>query len=319
MIHSVSISGVLTLNLHSLNNEGTEGNVQMTRTVQIVDHDRAVQSVNAVSGDMFKHAQAEYFRTIALEEKLPICPPSARGDANRINADAEFKKLLADNPGGKGKPPKLPGSAVLDSILERCALTDCEGTLVVAEGYSVPRKSCVEFGWIVGRPESTRTDSFLHVKYDPEGRGKSTGEDDNSGQALFHRPANSGEYAATVHLELDRVGRNDITLKTIDEVDRRKRMVALIRSVIYTFVSPQGAQHNTQLPHVMGFEGVIATSITSVPAPALSALQPTFAAQVMLVAEALNTLAPGSIGVLQFRDMSEFVRHMNGIVKELQG
>ncbi len=319
MIQSVSISGVLTLNLHSLNNEGTEGNVQMTRTVQIVDRDRSVQSVNAVSGDMFKHAQAEYFRTIAVEEKLPLCPPSARGDANRINADDAFKKLLAENPGGQGKPPKLAGSVVLDRILERCALTDCEGTLVVAEGYSVPRKSCVEFGWIVGRPESTRTDSFLHVKYDPEGRGKSTGEDDNAGQALFHRPANSGEYAATVHLELGRVGRNDITLKTIDETERRKRMAALVRSVIYTFVRPNGAQHNTQLPHVMGFEGVITTSTTAVPAPALSALQPSFAAQLMLVTEALNALSADSVAVLQFRDMGEFVGHMNGIVKGLQG
>ncbi len=319
MIHSLSISGLLTLNLHSLNNEGTEGNVQMTRTVQIIDVDGTVQSVNAISGDMFKHAQAEYFRQLAIEKKLPLCPPAAKGDANRINADPEFSKLLKDNPGGKGKPAKLAGSAVVAEILKRCALTDCEGTLVVSEGYSVPRKSCVEFGWVVGRPATTRTDSFLHVKYDPEGRGKSTGEDDNSGQALFHRPASSGQYAVAVHLELDRVGRNDITREALDEAERRPRMAALVQSVAHTFVQPQGAQRNTQSPHVMGFSGVIAAAATSVPAPAMSALEPGYREQIDAIAGQLNALAPSSIKLHRFDDMATFVREMAGIAKALQG
>lgn len=66
------------------------------------------------------------------------------------------------------------------------------------------RKSCIEFGGVVGRPESTRTDSFFHVKYDSQGRGASTGSDDNSGQALFYRPANSGQYAVAVAQTLRR-------------------------------------------------------------------------------------------------------------------
>ena len=36
-LHSLSISGLATMNLHALNNEGAEGNALMTRMVEIVD------------------------------------------------------------------------------------------------------------------------------------------------------------------------------------------------------------------------------------------------------------------------------------------
>ena len=308
MIQSISISGLLTLNLHSLNNEGTEGNMQMTRTVQVVDAKGEVHSVNAISGDMFKHAQAEYFRAIAVEAGLTLCEASRKGDPNRVNDDPEFKALLEKN-----QKPKLPGAYVVDEILKRCALTDCEGTLVVANGYSVPRKSCIEFGWVGGRPESTRTDSFLHVKYDPQNRAKSTGEDDNSGQALLHRPASSGQYAVTVHVEFHRVGRNDISQTTIDEKDRKKRMKALAESVAYTFVQPRGAQRNTQSPHVGAFAGVLATSTSSVPAPAMSALDADYKEQITSIKKQLDILSPGKVTLHAFGDMAGFVEHVTTI------
>jgi CRISPR-associated protein Cst2 len=309
MIQSMSISGLLTLNLHSLNNEGTEGNMQMTRTVQIVDAKGDVHSVNAISGDMFKHAQAEYFRAIAVEAGLTLCEPSRKGDPNRVNDEPAFKALLDQNQGAQ----RLPGARVVDEILQRCALTDCEGTLVVQSGYSVPRKSCIEFGWVVGRPESTRTDSYLHVKYDPQNRGKSTGEDDNSGQALFHRPASSGEYAVTVHVEFHRVGRNDISQTTIDETERTRRMRALAQSVAYTFVQPRGAQRNTQSPHVGAFQGILATSTSSVPAPAISALDVDYKKRITAIKEQLDILAPGKVTLHDFADMAGFVGHVNTV------
>jgi CRISPR-associated protein Cst2 len=318
MIRSLSISGVLTLNLHSLNNEGTEGNQQLTRQVEIASKD-GFCTVNAISGDMFKHAQCEYLRDIALEMKLRVCGPSARSDANRINADEDFTKLLKENPGGKGKKPKLPGSVLLDEILKRCAVTDCEGTLVVAEGYSVPRKSCVEFGWIVGRPDRTRTHSYVHVKYDPESRGSSTGEE-GLGQALFYRPANSGQYSTAVHIEFDRVGRNDITLSyTIDETERRKRTLALLQSVVYTFVRPRGAHRNTQLPHVLEFEGAISTSTGPVPAPSVSSLANDYRDRIAKVTERLNALTgAATIRTVTFDTVDEFVARMHAIAVELE-
>jgi CRISPR-associated protein Cst2 len=314
MIRSLSISGLLTLNLHSLNNEGTEGNVQMTRMVKVVDAEGRIENVNAISGDMFKHAQCDYYRQVATEIKLTLCKPSAQGDANRINKDDEFQTFLKNG----GKKERRPGSEVIKYILEHCALTDCEGTLVVAEGYSVPRKSCVEFGWIVGRPSSTRTDSFLHVRYDPEGRGKSTAQEETTGQALFHRPASSGQYAVTVHVEFDRVGRNDIDHSTIDQAERRRRMLALAHSLTFTFVQPRGAQRNTQAPHVLAFEGVITTSTASVPAPAISALSSSYREQIEKITRGLNAPARDRVQLQPFADMAGFVEQMNAISATLE-
>ena len=47
-ISSISICGEITLNLHSLNNEGGEGNQIMTRQLTIVDKDGKEQTVTAL-------------------------------------------------------------------------------------------------------------------------------------------------------------------------------------------------------------------------------------------------------------------------------
>src|SRR5438270_11898083 len=60
-IASLSIAARATLNMHSLNNEGGEGNQIQTRMVEIVGHDGQLHSVNAISGDMLKHVLMEHF------------------------------------------------------------------------------------------------------------------------------------------------------------------------------------------------------------------------------------------------------------------
>jgi CRISPR-associated protein Cst2 len=135
MIGSVSISGRLTLDLHSLNNEGAEGNQLQTRMVHIVDGEGNLQVVNAISGDMFKHIQAEHFQEVAKEMNLQLCTGCQVFDANRINADtAFFEGLTAGNVG------------TIDQVLNRCAMDDTEGILITQGNRSTPRKSCVEFG-----------------------------------------------------------------------------------------------------------------------------------------------------------------------------
>ena len=47
-IASLSIAARATLNMHSLNNEGGEGNQIQTRMVEIVDHKGELHSVNAI-------------------------------------------------------------------------------------------------------------------------------------------------------------------------------------------------------------------------------------------------------------------------------
>src|SRR5208337_5272812 len=91
-IKSLSVVGLLTLDMHALNNEGTEGNTMMTRMVDIVDASGQKHTVNAISGDMFKHIQTGHLIQEALESGLPLCDGCQRFDANRICADESFVK-----------------------------------------------------------------------------------------------------------------------------------------------------------------------------------------------------------------------------------
>jgi len=90
-IYSISISARATLDMHSLNNEGGEGNQIQTRMVNIIDQEGRLQNVNAISGDMFKHIQAEHlFHILREQEGVPLCAGCQTFNANRINADAAF-------------------------------------------------------------------------------------------------------------------------------------------------------------------------------------------------------------------------------------
>jgi CRISPR-associated protein Cst2 len=93
--------------MHSLNNEGGEGNQIQTRMVNIVDKEGRLHSVNAISGDMFKHIQTEHFFRIGAGN-LPLCAGCREFNANRISADTSYGAYLSD----KRSPMPL-------------ALTDC--------------------------------------------------------------------------------------------------------------------------------------------------------------------------------------------------
>ena len=96
----------------------------------------------------------------------------------------------------------------------------------------------------------------------------------NLGQAIFHRPASSGVYALVCHLELGRIGYNDISQTyAMDEKHRAARARALIQSVMHTFLELNGAMRTTQLPHLVALEGTVTWSSSgAVPAPMVSPL-----------------------------------------------
>lgn len=309
-IRSISISGRITLDMHSLNNEGAEGNQLQTRMVHIVDGNGNLAVVNAISGDMLKHMQAEHFQAIAAQDGLVLCAGCRRFDSNRINADDDFLKQLGalkDN------------EAILDRVIRACAMDDVEGVLITVQNRSTPRKSTVEFGWLIGLPDRTRTESYFHVKYDPRGRGDgSSGEEGaNRGQNIFYRPASSGVYALVVNVELSRVGFNDISRAyVLDETERARRRVALLKSVAYALVKPTGAHRNTQHPHIVAAEGIVAVSRGTVPAPTASALSDSYQSEVLGVAAQLNRLAPGAVTCHTFSSQTELVRILTDLVEE---
>ncbi len=310
-IYNLSIAAQATLNLHSLNNEGGEGNQIQTRMVNIVGEDGRLYSVNAISGDMLKHIQAEHLYEISRDQGLPLCAACKQFDPNRMSADPDFRAWLSK----KEKPTPIQ---VVDRLLT-CVLDDVEGNLIT-EGQSTPRKSVIEFGWAVGLPDTVTTEQYFHVKYDPDRKeipSDKTERESNLGQAIFHRPANSGQYAIVCNVEAQRIGYNDISQKyTIPADERKQRFAAVLQSLVYTFVQPNGAMRNTQNPHIVDVCGALAYSTGPAPAPLLSPLNRNFDKQMEAIAASLNTIHDGRLVVERFASLAELVAILTRLITE---
>ncbi len=313
-VYSLSISAQATLNMHSLNNEGGEGNQITTRMVNIVGEDGRLHNVNAISGDMLKHIEAEHlFRLLSGREDVPLCAACREFNANRISADAEYGKAI------DGKSD----AEAISLLLESCALDDMAGNLITAGNRSIPRKSVAEFSWVVGLPERTTTDSYFHVKYaserSTEARAAESEEERrkaNLGQAIFHRPASSGVYAIVANFEVARIGFNDITqIYAVDDAQRTARYRALLESVLYTFIEPNGAMRGTQNPHIVDFKGVVAVSSDVIPAPTMSPINGKYRQQLQGIREALEKVRPGAVTLSEFDSLAQFSGVMTDLIE----
>jgi CRISPR-associated protein Cst2 len=299
-IFSLAVSARAVINMHSLNNEGGEGNQITTRFVNIVRPDgnggHRIDAVNAISGDMFKHIQAEHLWH-KLQESGPLCNGCRTFSSGRILDDTEFIGAL---------PAR--DSDTIDQLLQRCVVDDLEGTLVARGARSIPRKSVVEFGWVIGIPEYTTTDSYFHVRYAQE-RGERG--DDQAQQAIFHRPASSGVYGVVCKAELSRIGHNDILQRpALDSVERRRRCRLLLESLRDTFLEPNGAMRGTQDPHMTDLAGVVTVSRGPIPAPAWSPLADDYLGQVEGIVAALESGHPGMVSARRFTSAAEFASLM---------
>lgn len=312
-IYSISLSAQLTLNMHSLNNEGGEGNQIQTRMVNIVDGNGRLQNVNAISGDMIKHILAEHLHRVAVTTGLPLCAGCQTFNANRISADEAYMAAIANKNDADS----------LSLMLETCVMDDLLGNLITAGSKSLPRKSVIEFGWVVGLPEVTRSDNYFHVKYSNE-RGKAQRDTEKSeearganlGQAIFHRPANSGIYALVATIEAARIGFNEITQTyVLDETQRQARLQALLEALLYTLMEPAGAMRGTQAPHIVDAAGVITVSQNIIPAPTLSPLKEGYAEELTKLCETLNSIRPDALTAHSFASMNEYAQ----IVRDLLG
>ncbi len=314
-IASLSIAARATLDMHSLNNEGGEGNQIQTRMVDIVDHKGELHNVNAISGDMLKHVLMEHFYQQARAQHFALCESCQHFNANRINADKAFiARTVAE---------KVSDADFIDQMLQTCAIDDIAGILVT-EKRSLPRKSISEFGWVLGLPSKVSTNSYFHAKYVAERSAEKRAEDAdgqktgaNLGQSIFHRPASSGIYAIVCHLDLARIGYNDIKQKyAIGEDERERRAALLLQSVLYTFIELNGAMRSTQLPHLVALEGVITSSTSVIPAPLISPLiggdEDRFAyrEQVKDIVSALNGVQEEQVHADTFDSIADFAKQM---------
>lgn len=330
-IASFSLSARITLNMHSLNNEGTEGNTTKTRQTHIVGSDGHRHFVNAISGDMWKHIQTEHFFELARDEHLALCSGCARFDANRINADQDWIDAHPTTHAG-----------MLSDLLTHCAIDDTAGVLIAQNGRHLARKSVVEFGWVLGMPEQVITNSYLHARYalpedntedDTTGTEPDQASTDgaNLGQMIYYQPASSGIYALASHVELWRVGYNEaLQSYVLPEDERRLRAGLVLQSLLHTVLEPRGAMRSTELPHLMALEGILTWSTQrSRPAPMASALiggQKNPAAYqdlVETITQALNRhrTSAGShlpaITAQRFGDLGEFATQMSDLIDQV--
>ena len=310
-ISSISVNGRIIINMHSLNNEGGEGNQIITRKVTIIDKDGEFTTVNAISGDMLKHIQAEHLWNIAMEEGLSLSSACKMFDANRITASEEFSKSFKK---------ETPDAEVLDKVIKMSCLSEIEGILVTNNNKNVARKSCVEFGWLIGLPNKTKTENYFHVKLVPNSGNIESGEGANLGQNIFHRPASSGIYGLVSNFDICRVGYNDITKNyVISDEERGKRITALLKSVLFTFIKPKGAMRNTQNPHIVNFEGIITVSTKPIPAPTISPINDYYRDEIKSISKTLNEIELDSISEIQFDTLAEFTDKFSKIINNCEG
>jgi CRISPR-associated protein Cst2 len=303
-VYSISISGTLSWQLHALNNEGNEGNQSLTRRYYVIDKSNPEpQYVNGVSGDMLKHIQAEHLHRIAIESGLSWSEGGERFNPDRVGYDIEKKKdtFFSD------KETDL--TTRTDKVLKLCSISDLEGFMVTVKGgQTLKRESVIEFGTVVGVPTFVKTQSYFHAKY---------GEDNPT---PYNVQVSSGLYASVLNIEAFRIGYNPHSFKyAIDKAERKKRLDALLKSVLYTFLQPNGAKRNTHLPHPDGFSGVISVSTKRCPAPMVSPLQPDFNRQIGSLAQTLNRInGEGTIHLHEFETLAEFADRIETLIQQAQ-
>ncbi|RCW49887.1 DevR family CRISPR-associated autoregulator [Halanaerobium sp. MA284_MarDTE_T2] len=305
-VYSISINGKVGLNLHDLNNEKSEGNQLTTRNVTITNGAGKLATVNAVSGDMLKHIQAAHlFKIAENNDDLPLCSGCQKFDANRITIDDNFDEFTKND---------NTKSEIVDEMLKMCAVDDLEGILITNNNKNIGRDSTVEFGWLVAVPEEFNSENLFHVKYSDLEKTEGTGK--NEGQNIFYRPLNSGQYAVVNNLEISRIAYNDISKDyVLDDDAIKNRYQALLKSIMMTYYSPEGAMRNTQAPHMTSFEGVVSISYSSVPAPTISALNPDYKNEISSISNTLNEIGE-EVELKEFKSMSEFTNIIKDLIND---
>ncbi|MEW6571782.1 MAG: DevR family CRISPR-associated autoregulator [Nitrospirota bacterium] len=268
-IFEIAILGRATWNLHSLNNEGTVGNVTEPRTVVLANGEKT----DGISGEMLKHIHA-YNVWLLQEDKSQFC-----------EACQKFHPQKADmNPVVSGK--KLNEAKAMSEAIKSCALCDLHGFLV--QKPTIARPSTVEFGWALGLPEKTHRDIHLHARHSMVGRTKEESATEGekvegavTAQMIYHRPTRSGIYAIVSVFQPWRIGLNEVDYNyaAVNDDKRKSRYQLALNAYKATFVRTDGAMTSTRLPHIEAIEGIVVISETNFPAPAISPIKDDYITQ----------------------------------------
>lgn len=294
-VYEVSILGRATWDLHSLNNEGTVGNVTEPRTVVLADGTKT----DGISGEMLKHVHTAKMWELE-KNKENLCEACKVLEPTRI--DRVFQKMKKD------ERKNYTFEKATEKALKECSICDLQGFLVQTPTGS--RTSTIEFGWALGIPNIYR-DIHVHARHalGEKAREKSTKEEPETTQMIYHRPTRSGTYAIVSLFQPWRIGLNNVNFEyNIDSNERKRRYELALKAYQAMFLRMDGAMTTTRLPHTEEFEGVIVVSNDNFPAPVISPLKDTYKETVKSVKSQINNLE-----VIEFDNISDFVRGIEEI------
>jgi CRISPR-associated protein Cst2 len=313
VVFEIAILARAKWNLHSLNNEGTIGNVTEPRTIVLWDGTKT----DGVSGEMMKHIHAYWTWLQAKAENLSLCRACQSFQPQR--ADAAPEGLNRNN-----------NAQAMSTAITRCILCDLHGFLV--QRPTIHRQSVVEFGWVVGVPGKFNRDIHVHARHAAAERGVSaetevgevevseeqTQEQTAEGarrtevaaQMLYHLPSRSGVYALVTLFQPWRIGLNEVNYTyALNSDERTCRYQLALTAYEWTLKRPDGAMTTTRFPHIEGIEGIVLISRQAVPVPMLSPLREDYR-------EKLKTLAEKQgIEFEEFKDLDELVNILSKLQK----
>lgn len=249
---------------------------------------------------------AEHLHRITLEQGLALSEGGKQFNPDRIGYDIELAEKQKTT---FFSEPETDLTTKTAKVLQCCSISDLEGFMVTEKkGQTLKRESVIEFGAVVGVPTFVKTQSYFHAKY---------GIDNPT---PYNVQISSGLYATVLNIEAFRIGYNPHNFQyAIDSTERKKRLDALLKSVLYTYLQPNGAKRNTHLPHPDHFEGVLAVTTRRCPAPMISPLQQDYHRQIESLAKTLNRLnGEGTVRLFPFNNMAEFAEQIEALIAAAQ-
>ena len=329
-VYEIAILGRAVWQLHSLNNEGTVGNVTEPRSVRIIDpNTKKAVSTDGISGEMLKHIHTEIMWE--LSDKNNLCNACKVLNPEKFNA--------SQNKGNSGEQ-------AVKNALQSCDICDVHGFLITRP--QVNRKSVIEFGWALGIPEVYR-DIHTHARHSGAMRGiedqlnpgewgnercQYKGCDTNPedsplykidgkwyceahapiSQMVYHRPTRSGVYAVISVFQPWRIGLNEAKTNKYSydarETERKRRYQTALKAYQVLFARPEGAMTTTRLPHVEDFSGVIVYSTKSLPVPVISPLKEDYISEIETIANSIDN----DLKIIKFSSIAEFAREIKTLM-----
>lgn len=300
-VFELAILGRITWQLHSLNNEGTVGNVTEPRSLKIIDPEtKKIVTSDGISGEMLKHIHAEMMWRLE-KDKNKLCDACKKLHPSRFDFLVQSKKVKMENI-----------EKIVEEAVKRCEICDLHGFLIQEPAGNRP--SLIEFGWAVALPGHYERAIHTHARHAP---GEREREAEVREQMVYHRPTRTGVYAIVSIFQPWKIGLNNVNREYIEwekrsDHVRKHRYKLALKAYRAMFFQTEGAMSTTRLPHLLDFEGVVVYSTTNIPVPKISPLKKDYRTEIKNVAQQIDG---DNIEVKEFGSPSMFAKIISDLLE----